>query len=138
MVDIARRYKVFMVCDEIYGNLVYDTHTTASLSEVIEEAPGMALRGISKETPWPGSRCGWIEVFNQDKLNFKRYVKSIVNARMLEVCSTNLPQYVIPRILGDPRYQANLERRRTWHTIARSIKAYSESTSRVAASSGSV
>jgi len=115
MVDIARRYKVFMVCDEIYGNLVYDTHATASLSEVIEEIPGMALRGISKEIPWPGSRCGWIEVFNQDKLNFKRYVKSIVNAKMLEVCSTSLPQYAIPRILGDPRYQANLERRRAMY-----------------------
>ncbi|HNU75513.1 MAG TPA: aminotransferase class I/II-fold pyridoxal phosphate-dependent enzyme, partial [Deltaproteobacteria bacterium] len=46
MVDIARRYRVFMICDEIYGNLVYDTHKTAPLSEVIEEIPGMALRGI--------------------------------------------------------------------------------------------
>ncbi|MFY9399373.1 MAG: pyridoxal phosphate-dependent aminotransferase [Desulfomonilia bacterium] len=112
MVDIARRYRVFMICDEIYGNLVYDTHATASLSEVIEEIPGMALRGISKEVPWPGSRCGWIEVFNQDKLNFKRYVKSLINAKMLEVCSTSLPQYAIPRILGDPRYPEHLERRR--------------------------
>ena len=113
MVDIARRYRVFMICDEIYGNLVYDTHKTASLSEVIEEIPGMALRGISKEVPWPGSRCGWIEVFNQDKLNFKRYVKSLINAKMLEVCSTSLPQYAIPLILGDPRYPGHLERRRS-------------------------
>lgn len=112
MVDIARRYRVFMICDEIYSNLVYDTHKTAHLSEVIEEIPGMALRGISKEVPWPGSRCGWIEVFNQDKLNFKRYVKSLINAKMLEVCSTSLPQYAIPRILGDPRYSEHLERRR--------------------------
>jgi aspartate/methionine/tyrosine aminotransferase len=115
MVDIARRYRVFMISDEIYGNLVYDTHKTAPLSEVIEEIPGMALRGISKEVPWPGSRCGWIEVFNQDKLNFKRYVKSLINAKMLEVCSTSLPQYAIPHILGDPRYQGHLERRRAMY-----------------------
>lgn len=115
MVDIARRYKVFMICDEIYGNLVYDTHKTAPLSEVIEEIPGMALRGISKEVPWPGSRCGWIEVFNQDKLNFKRYVKSLINSKMLEVCSTSLPQYAIPLILGDPRYQGHLEKRRAMY-----------------------
>jgi alanine-synthesizing transaminase len=128
MVDIARRYKVFMICDEIYGNLVYDTHTTASLSEVIEEVPGMALRGISKEVPWPGSRCGWIEVFNQDKLNFKRYVKSLLNAKMLEVCSTSLPQYAIPRILGDPRYQENLERRRAMYAsrAAEAWKVFSD------------
>jgi len=115
MVDIARRYRVFMICDEIYGNLVYETHKTAALSEVIEEIPGMALRGISKEVPWPGSRCGWIEVFNQDKLNFKRYVKSLINAKMLEVCSTSLPQYAIPRILGDPRYQDHLKQRRAMY-----------------------
>jgi alanine-synthesizing transaminase len=112
MVDIARRYRVFMICDEIYSNLVYDAHKTTHLSEVIEEIPGIALRGISKEVPWPGSRCGWIEVFNQDKLNFKRYVKSLINAKMLEVCSTSLPQYAIPRILGDPRYPGHLQRRR--------------------------
>lgn len=112
MVDIARRYRVFMICDEIYSNLVYDAHKTTHLSEVIEEIPGIALRGISKEVPWPGSRCGWIEVFNQDKLNFKRYVKSLINAKMLEVCSTSLPQYAIPRILGDPRYLGHLQRRR--------------------------
>ena len=115
MVDIARRYRVSMICDEIYSNLVYDTHKTAPLSEVIEEIPGMALRGISKEVPWPGSRCGWIEVFNQDKLNFKRYVKSLINAKMLEVCSTSLPQYAIPHILGDPRYQGHLEQRRAMY-----------------------
>jgi aspartate/methionine/tyrosine aminotransferase len=123
MVDIARRYKVFMICDEIYGNLVYDTHKTASLCEVIEEIPGMALRGISKEVPWPGSRCGWIEVFNQDKLNFKRYVKSLINAKMLEVCSTSLPQLAIPLILGDPRYEGNLQRRREMYA-ARAEEAW--------------
>jgi alanine-synthesizing transaminase len=123
MVDIARRYKVFMICDEIYGNLVYEAHKTASLSEVIEEIPGMALRGISKEVPWPGSRCGWIEVFNQDKLNFKRYVKSLINAKMLEVCSTSLPQFAIPHILGDPRYQENLQRRRDMYA-ARAEEAW--------------
>jgi aspartate/methionine/tyrosine aminotransferase len=123
MVDIARRYKVFMICDEIYGNLVYDTHKTASLSEVIEEIPGIALRGISKEVPWPGSRCGWIEVFNQDKLNFKRYMKSLINAKMLEVCSTSLPQFAIPHILGDPRYQENLQRRRAMYA-ARAEEAW--------------
>ncbi|MBN2297755.1 MAG: pyridoxal phosphate-dependent aminotransferase [Deltaproteobacteria bacterium] len=112
MVDIARRYKVFMICDEIYSNIVYSRCKTAMLSEVIEEIPGMALHGISKEIPWPGSRCGWIEVFNQDKLNFKRYVKSLINAKMLEVCSTSLPQYAIPLIMGDPRYEEHLEKRR--------------------------
>ncbi|HOO47536.1 MAG TPA: pyridoxal phosphate-dependent aminotransferase [Deltaproteobacteria bacterium] len=123
MVDIARRYKVFMICDEIYANIVYSRCKTAMLSEVIDEIPGMALHGISKEIPWPGSRCGWIEVFNQDKLNFKRYVKSLINAKMLEVCSTSLPQYAIPLIMGDPRYEEHLERRRKMFE-ARALEAW--------------
>ncbi|KKL13189.1 hypothetical protein LCGC14_2528260, partial [marine sediment metagenome] len=74
---------------------------------------GMALRGISKEYPWPGSRCGWIEVFNKDKWpSFDKYVQSLINSKMLEVCSTSLPQYSIPLVMGDERYIEHLTRRR--------------------------
>lgn len=112
IVDIARRHKVFIICDEIYAHIVYNGAKTVHLSEVIGDVPGMALRGISKEFPWPGSRCGWLEVFNKNKHpRFERYVKSLINAKMLEVCSTSLPQYSIPRIMGDPRYIDHLNRR---------------------------
>ncbi|MCF6147802.1 MAG: pyridoxal phosphate-dependent aminotransferase [Candidatus Kuenenia sp.] len=114
IVDIAKRYGLFLICDEIYANIVYNGAETANLSEIIGNVPGMAMRGISKEFPWPGSRCGWIEVFNQE-LNpeFKNYIKSLINAKMLEVCSTSLPQYAIPLVMGNPNYQAHLEKRRT-------------------------
>ncbi len=113
IVDIARRHKVFIMCDEIYTHIVYNGAETAHLSEVIGDVPGMALRGISKELPWPGARCGWIEVFNQAKHPvFKQYIQSLINAKMLEVCSTSLPQFAIPLIIGDPRYPEHLARRR--------------------------
>ena len=113
IVDIARRYRLFVICDEIYAHIVFNGSETVHLSEVIGDVPGIALRGISKEYPWPGARCGWIEVFNQDKYpDFKRYIKSIVNAKMLEVCSTSLPQYSIPLVIGDPRYLEHLSRRK--------------------------
>ncbi len=95
---------------------------TVHLSEVIGDVPGMALRGISKEFPWPGSRCGWLEVFNKDKHpRFERYVKSLINAKMLEVCSTSLPQYSIPRIMGDPRYIDHLNRRKKMFEQAQTL-----------------
>ncbi|MBU0986526.1 MAG: aminotransferase class I/II-fold pyridoxal phosphate-dependent enzyme, partial [Proteobacteria bacterium] len=69
--------------------------------------------GISKELPWPGSRCGWIEVYNADKdAQFAGYIKSILNAKMIEVCSTTLPQKALPLILSHPEYPASLECRR--------------------------
>ena len=113
IVDIARRQKVFIICDEIYTHIVYNGAETAHLSKVIGDVPGMALRGISKELPWPGARCGWIEVFNQDKYPaFKQYIHSLINAKMLEVCSTSLPQYAIPLIIGDAKYPEHLAERR--------------------------
>jgi aspartate/methionine/tyrosine aminotransferase len=114
IVDIARRHKVFVMCDEIYAHIVYNGARTAHLSEVIDNVPGMALRGISKEFPWPGSRCGWIEVFNQDRFPaFKEYIQSLISAKMLEVCSTSLPQFAIPLIMGDARYIEHLQSRKS-------------------------
>lgn len=113
MVDIARRYGVFVICDEIYAHIVYNGAQTVHLSEVIGNVPGMALRGISKEFPWPGARCGWLEVFNQDKYpEFCSYIQSLVHAKMLEVCSTSLPQFAIPRVIGDSRYMGHIAARK--------------------------
>jgi aspartate/methionine/tyrosine aminotransferase len=70
------------------------------------------MRGISKEFPWPGARCGWLEILNKGKdSNFAQYVDSLLAAKRLEVSSTTLPQMSIPRIMGDPRYPGHLDAR---------------------------
>lgn len=111
-VRIARTYGLFIVADETYANIVYGDGRTAALSQVIGEVPGLALRSISKEVPWPGARCGWVEVYNRraDE-RFEAYVRSLVDAKRLEVCSTSLPQLCIPAIMGDSRYGEHLARR---------------------------
>lgn len=106
MVAIARENRLFIVADEIYQNLVYDGVDYLPLCDLIEDVPAISLKGISKELPWPGSRCGWMEVYNSDKQPmFRRYVRSLLDAKMLEVCSTTLPQMVIPRVYSDPRFE---------------------------------
>ena len=105
MVDIAREFDLFLVADEIYTNMVY-TDDYQPMSDLVGEVPTLSLKGISKELPWPGSRCGWIEVYNQgNHPMFQAYVKSILDAKMLEVCSTTLPQTVIPRIYSHPNWE---------------------------------
>lgn len=112
IVDIARRYKLFVIFDETYGNIVYNGASSCFLSEVIGEVPGISMRSISKEFPWPGGRCGWIEVYNKNsKGDFSAYVDSLLAAKRLEVCSTTLPQLAIPVIMGDERYSTHLENR---------------------------
>lgn len=113
VVAIARELDLFIIADEIYMNLVYNGQTTKPLADVIGSVPGIAMKGISKELPWPGSRCGWIEVYNADRDPvFARYIQSILNAKMVEVCSTTLPQKAIPHIFAHPEYSAYLEERR--------------------------
>lgn len=121
MVALAREFKLFIVADEIYSNMVYDGGDYAPLSDLIEDVPALALKGISKEVPWPGSRCGWIEVYNQEKRPmFRRYVRSLLDAKMLEVCSTTLPQMVIPEIFSHPEFAGwQAERNRHFDTRAR-------------------
>ncbi len=112
IVEIARRYDLFIICDEVYQNIIYNGARTAPLSDVIGDVPGIAMKGISKEMPWPGSRCGWIEVYNKEKDEmFSKYVNSILNSKMVEVCSTTLPQTVFPKVLNHPGYPAYLKER---------------------------
>ncbi len=114
IVSIAREYDLFLISDEIYHMITYNGARAYALSEVIGDVPGIAMKGISKEMPWPGSRCGWIECYNKDKdVEFARLCKSLDDAKMIEVCSTTLPQMAIPKILGDERFLAYREEMNT-------------------------
>ncbi|MDR2759078.1 MAG: pyridoxal phosphate-dependent aminotransferase, partial [Spirochaetaceae bacterium] len=111
-VRIARTYGLFIICDETYANIIYGGAKTAALSQIIADVPGLALRSLSKEVPWPGARCGWVEVYNRKvDHRFDLYIRSLVDAKRLEVCSTSLPQLCIPAIMGDPRYPPHLAQR---------------------------
>ncbi len=110
--QIAADNDIFIIADEIYANIVYDGRGHLHMSEWIGDVPGIAMRGISKEYPWPGARCGWLEVLNKKRDHtFARYVDSLVAAKRLEVSSTTLPQMSIPLVMGDPRYPDHLAAR---------------------------
>lgn len=106
IVEIAKEFNLFLICDEIYLNITYNGAIAYALADVIGDVPGIAMKGISKELPWPGARCGWMEYYNRDKdKEFNRFCQALDNAKMIEVCSTKLPQLAIPLILSDPRFK---------------------------------
>jgi len=112
VVGLAKKYDLFIICDEVYRNIVYNGRTNASLAELIGDVSAIVMRSISKEMPWPGARCGWLEIYNADKdADFKKYIDSIINAKMMEVCSTTLPQKVLSAILAHPEYRPFLAER---------------------------
>jgi len=112
IVKIAQEYDLFLIFDETYQNILYNGCKTLPLSDIIGDVPAISMKGISKEFPWPGSRCGWIEVYNADKdETFSRYIDAILTQKMAEVCSTTLPQMAIPRIMTHPEYHKYLDSR---------------------------
>ena len=112
IVAIAQEFGLFIIADEVYNNVVYNGEVTVPISDVIGDVPAISLKGISKEFPWPGSRCGWIEVYNgHADEQFRKYINLILTSKMNEVCSTTLPQTVIPTIMQHPQYQVYLNER---------------------------
>jgi len=111
IVRIAEEFDLFIVSDEIYANISYGDEEMLSIAEVAKDrVPVIVMRGLSKEVPWPGARCGWIEVYNKDKDKmFARYIKTLVDAKQLEVCSTTLPQKVLPEIMAHHKYAEYLK-----------------------------
>jgi aspartate/methionine/tyrosine aminotransferase len=105
IVQLAKEFELMLISDEIYHHITYNGARAYALSEVLDDVPGIAMKGISKEMPWPGARCGWIECYNRDKSpEFDEFCDALDDAKMIEVCSTTLPQLAIPKILGDPRF----------------------------------
>lgn len=106
IVSIAKAYDLFIISDEIYNSITYNGKEAIPLSDVIGDVPGIAMKGISKELPWPGSRCGWMEFYNRGSdTDFDQLCSAIEDAKMIEVCSTTLPQKAIPQILGSDKFR---------------------------------
>ncbi len=124
VVRIARENDLFVISDETYINIIYNGKTTVPIGDIIGDVPAIAMKSISKEAPWPGARCGWMEVYNADKDPiFARFINTILHQKMSEVCSTTLPQMAIPRIMQHPEYK-NYLRQRTDHYEKLSAIAY--------------
>ena len=122
IVHLAKKYDLFIICDEIYQNIVYNNKEMVPLATVIDNVCALSLKGISKEIPWPGSRCGWIEIYNAGKdKNFDQYIESILNTKMVEVCSTTLPQKAIPKMMQHPNYREYIQKKNSFYEQASNL-----------------
>ncbi len=114
IVRLAERHGLFLISDEVYFRLVYNqaayTHITALAQDRV---PLLVMRGVSKDMPWPGARCGWLEFHNlKGNPAFQSYFQAMRKAIMLEVCATSLPQAALPLIYDHPQYAIWLKRYR--------------------------
>ncbi len=107
MASLARERQLLLISDEIYRSF-HDTGTESPclLEEVSAGIRAISFKGISKEIPWPGGRCGWMEFRGTRQFEDLGNLREVLLKRkMLEVGSTALPQRVLPQLLSHPDYQ---------------------------------
>jgi aspartate/methionine/tyrosine aminotransferase len=107
IVTIAEKHKLFIISDEVYFRIVYNNRVFEQITEIAQNrVPLIVMRGLSKDVPWPGGRCGWLE-FHNTNLNksYKMYSEGVKKKVLMEVCSTSLPQFILPKIYDHPDYE---------------------------------
>ncbi len=111
IVDLALQYNLFIIADEIYYRLVYNGRVHHHMSAVVDgRVPLIVMRGLSKDIPWPGSRCGWLEFHNTNlEPDFKSFAEGVKQRILLEVGATAMPQHLVPYLYEHPDYQRHLE-----------------------------
>ena len=111
MVDLAEKYDCMLISDEIYFRMIYGETEFAQITEIAHNrVPIIVMRGLSKDVPWPGARCGWLEFHNTHlDEDFKKYAESVKKRVLMEVCSVSLPQAILPKIYEHPEFEAWIE-----------------------------
>jgi len=120
LVDIANEHDLYIICDEIYDQIVFD-EKFVGIGKVSTDSPVILLNGFSKVHLMSGWRIGYI-AFNQSKKleSLRENVPKLARVRI----ATNLPTQhaALESLRGPqdyiPRFVSELKKRRDY-TIKR-------------------
>ncbi|WP_268544088.1 aminotransferase class I/II-fold pyridoxal phosphate-dependent enzyme [Candidatus Nitrosotenuis cloacae] len=104
LVDIANEHDLYIICDEIYDQIVFDEKFTG-IGKVSGDSPIILLNGFSKVHLMSGWRIGYIAFNQSDKLKpLRENLPKLARVRI----STNLPvQYAALESLRGPQGYVN-------------------------------
>jgi alanine-synthesizing transaminase len=88
LIDIATEHNLYVICDEIYDNIVFDEQFT-SIGRVASDAPVILLNGFSKGYLMTGWRCGYI-CLNTDSRTLDGLRENVPKLARVRI-SSNLP-----------------------------------------------
>jgi alanine-synthesizing transaminase len=101
LIDIATEHNLYVICDEIYDNIVFDEQFT-SIGRVASDAPVVLLNGFSKVYLMTGWRCGYI-CLNSDSRKLDGLRENLPKLARVRI-SSNLPvQIAAIQALRGPR-----------------------------------
>jgi alanine-synthesizing transaminase len=67
VIDIATENNLYIVCDEIYDEIVFDNSEFCTVGKVANDAPVILLNGFSKTYLMTGLRCGYMCLNNNSR-----------------------------------------------------------------------
>ena len=104
LIDIANEHDLYIICDEIYDQIVFDEKFTG-IGKVSSDSPVILLNGFSKVHLMSGWRIGYIAFNQSNKLDLLREnVPKLARVRI----ATNLPvQYAALESLQGPQDYIN-------------------------------
>jgi aspartate/methionine/tyrosine aminotransferase len=88
LIDIATEHDMYVICDEIYDKIVFDSHFTG-IGKVAKDAPVVLLNGFSKAYLMTGWRCGYICMNSSSRKldNLREDIPKLARVRI----ASNLP-----------------------------------------------
>ena len=117
LIDIATEHDLYMICDEIYDKIVFDSQFTG-IGKVAKDAPVILLNGFSKAYLMTGWRCGYICMNSNSKklAGLREDIPKLARVRI----AANLPVQIaaVQALRGPqthiPRMVEKLRRRRDY------------------------
>lgn len=112
LIDIATEHDLYVICDEIYDKIVFDSAFTG-IGKVAKDAPVILLNGFSKAYLMTGWRCGYICMNSRSKklAGLRQDIPKLARVRIASNLPVQIaavqalkgPQSHIPRMVGKLR-----------------------------------
>jgi alanine-synthesizing transaminase len=100
--DLARRYGLLIIADEIYDKLVLDGAAHLSIASLAPDLPVVTLGGLSKAFLAPGWRVGWA-VISGDYPALSGYIEGVHKLLRARLSANHPEQYAIRPALQGPQ-----------------------------------
>ncbi|XP_076628264.1 tyrosine aminotransferase [Colletes latitarsis] len=99
ILNVAARYFVPIIADEIYEHMVFPGRTFHSLASLSTEVPILSCSGLTKRFLVPGWRMGWIIIHDRQNVLEKEIRKGLHRLSQRIIGSNTLIQGALPAIL---------------------------------------
>ncbi|XP_011867961.1 PREDICTED: tyrosine aminotransferase [Vollenhovia emeryi] len=99
ILDIAARYYVPIIADEIYEHMVFPGRTFHSLASLSTEVPILSCSGLTKRFLVPGWRMGWIIIHDRQNVLEAEIRKGLQCLSQRIIGSNTIIQGALPMIL---------------------------------------